>query len=76
MELKADISFEQLLQAIRHLPEEKIQQLKAELSVTSANPAKAITNFQELLLKGPVMDDAQYEAYKQTRNHFNKWKKK
>jgi hypothetical protein len=77
MELKEDMEFKHLLEVIRHLPEDKIVQLKAELSIPSS-PAvsKSNKNFQELLLKGPIMDDDQYNAYKQTRNHFNKWRTK
>ncbi|HEY4325325.1 MAG TPA: hypothetical protein VGN20_15105 [Mucilaginibacter sp.] len=77
MELKADLEFMQLLQIVRKLPEDKRSQLKAELSsAQSLDEAKSIESFQELLLRGPVMDDDQYKAYKETRNHFNKWRTK
>lgn len=67
----------QLLQIVRKLPEDKRSQLKAELSsAQSLDEAKSIESFQELLLRGPVMDDDQYKAYKETRNHFNKWRTK
>ncbi len=32
--------------------------------------------FQELLLSGPVMDEEQYEVYKQVRKRINKWRQK
>lgn len=77
MELKVDIAFSQLIQVIRQLPDDKKTQLKAELSSTfPTNSKKSISTFQELLLNGPVMDDDQYKAYKETRNHFNKWRTK
>jgi hypothetical protein len=78
MELKVDISFEQLTQAIKQLPEAKIMQLKAELSGTGfvENHAERIADFQNLLLEGPVMDDKQYEGHKNLRNRFIKWRTK
>jgi len=77
LQLKVDIEFNQLLEMIKQLPVDKLSRLRTELSSsalsTSKNPA---TKFQELLLKGPVMDDDQYQNYKQNRNHFNKWRTK
>ena len=35
-----------------------------------------MTDFQKLLLSGPVMDDVQYEEYKTLRKRFNKWRTK
>jgi len=76
MELKADIEYEELLKVIKNLPDDKITQLKADLSTIQSQNKKPLTAFQELLLKGPVMDDEQYKAYKENRAHFNKWRNK
>ena len=66
MELKVDISFEQLVQAIKQLPASKIRQLKAELSIENPteNHQVNVVDFQKLLLTGPVMGDKQYKEYK------------
>ncbi len=78
MELKVDIGFEQLVQAIKQLPEAKIMQLKAELSEKhfSKKSSQASIDFQKLLLSGPVMDDKQYEGHKSLRSRFSKWSTK
>jgi hypothetical protein len=78
MELKVDIGFEQLVQAIKQLPASKIMQLKAELAEKKAagNSTTSTADFQQLLLSGPVMDDKQYENYKDIRNRINKWRTK
>jgi len=77
MELKVDIEFKQLLRVIKQLPEDKMTLLKAELSSPiSPDITNSTKKFQELLLTGPVMDNDQYKVYKETRNHFNKWRTK
>jgi len=78
MELKVDIGFEQLLKVINQLPAAKIIQLKAELSGKSrTNEKSAYTgDFQNFLLSGPVMNDHQYENYKEARTRLNKWRTK
>jgi hypothetical protein len=74
MELKVEIGFEQLLKVINQLPAAKIIQLKAELSGKSRNSESPTYTgyFQNFLLSGPVMDDHQYENYKEVRTRLNK----
>jgi hypothetical protein len=78
MELKVDIGFEQLLKVINQLPAAKIIQLKAELSQKSINKENPTYegDFQKFLLTGPIMDNSQYEHYKETRSRLNKWRTK
>lgn len=77
MELTKDVDYNELLQVIKNLPEEKISQLKADLSTfTPTKIGRGINSFQDFLLKGPVMSDEQYKNYKENRNHFNKWRTK
>ena len=75
MELKVDIGFDQLLDAVKQLPEGQREILKAELN---KKPAKTeeITDFQKFLLNGPIMSDEHFKAYKETRKQFRKWSKK
>ena len=73
MELKVDIGFDQLMNAIKQLPVAKLTQLKAELSGNTLSEAqKNNSNFQHFLLSGPVMNDVQYEYYKEIRSRLNK----
>jgi hypothetical protein len=78
MELKVDIGFEQLVQAIKQLPEGKIMQLKAELDeqAPSSKGSEPNADFLKLLLNGPVMSDKQYQNYRDLRNRFNTWRAK
>ena len=76
MELKIEIGFEQLLDAVKQLPDEQRAQLKAELNKKPKKPSSPLTDFQKFLLNGPVMSDEHYRAYKETRKQFRKWSKK
>lgn len=77
MELKVDIGFDQLLEVIRQLPDDKRSLLKAELSASKATETPIPKDtFLEFLLNGPVMSDEQYKEYLETRKHFNAWRTK
>lgn len=77
MELKVDIGFEALMDAIKQLPVAKLNQVKAELSENAWSKVRENSNdFQHILLSGPVMDDKQYEDYKEMRSRLNKWRTK
>ena len=49
-------------------------QNEAEKSISDSSPAEQLSDFQKLLLAGPVMSDAEYEAFLAKRKHFNAWK--
>ena len=76
MELKVEIGFDQLMNAIKQLPAAKLKQLKAELSEQTLTETMSRKNIQHLLLNGPVMSDVQYEDYKAIRDRLNKWRTK
>lgn len=78
MQLTVDIQYEQLIKIIRHLPANQLAMLKAELENTVAknNTLTIKTDFQEFILKGPVMSDVQYSAFKENRKAFNQWRSK
>ena len=63
---------------IRHLPANQLVKIKSDLenaiAVNKAETGK--TDFQEFLLKGPVMSDVQYSAFKENRKAFNQWRSK
>jgi hypothetical protein len=62
MELKIEIGFDQLLDAVKQLPDEQRAKLKAELN-KKPKTAPALNDFQKFLLNGPVMSDEQYKEY-------------
>jgi hypothetical protein len=74
MELNVEIGFDELLHVIQQLPEDKRAILKKELNKKKEQLKKeGLTDFQKLLLNGPVMTDEHYKAYKETRRQFKKW---
>jgi len=75
MELKVEIGFDELLIAIKQLPESQLTILKHEL-YEKEGPAANISALRNLLLKGPIMGDNQYEEFKATRKLMNQWRTK
>jgi hypothetical protein len=78
MQLTVDIPYEKLIELIRHLPANQLAKIKADLENTVAinkdeTEKKAL---QEFILKGPVMSDVQYAAFKKNRKVFNQWRSK
>ena len=78
MQLTVDIQYEQLIDIIRHLPANQLAKIKSDLenTVTVNKDETGKTDFQEFLLKGPVMSDVQYSAFKENRKKFNQWRSK
>jgi hypothetical protein len=76
MEVTIDIRYEQLLAAIKTLPAAKIKQLKSVLDdgFISEKAAGELSDFQSYLLKGPVMNDRQFEEHQSARKNFNQWR--
>jgi hypothetical protein len=79
METEPKFTFNEILQAVKQLPEKQRAILLAELNEprVRAEPAKEkefnpgeLSDFQRLLLNGPVMSDEHYAEYKKSR----KWK--
>ncbi len=81
MELKVEIGFDQLLDAVKQLPNEQLAKFKAELEKKPVKKNKPeekqpLTEFQEFLLSFPVMSDEQYKEYKQIHKEINQWRTK
>ena len=72
MELKIDIGFDQLLSAVRQLPDKQLKRLKAEIEQKEGRSGQ--TDLQSLLLKGPVATKKQLENIENNRKAFNKWR--
>jgi hypothetical protein len=78
MEITVDIKYEQLLAAIKKLPAAKIKQLKSVLDdgFIQEKAFGELSDFQNFLLRGPVMSSEQYENHRADRKHFNTWRTK
>ncbi|MGN7988472.1 hypothetical protein ACTJKC_14085 [Pedobacter sp. 22226] len=78
MEITIDIGYEQLLAAIKKLPAAKIKQLKSVLNeeFIEQKASKDLSDFQDFLLKGPVMSEEQYKEHQAHRKNFNSWRMK
>ncbi|MCO6491215.1 MAG: hypothetical protein J5I98_22555 [Phaeodactylibacter sp.] len=76
MELKLNIGYQELIELIKQLPFNQIRQLKADLAlmVTENDMEKEISDFQEFLLEGPVMEEDQYQDFLSSRKYFNAWR--
>jgi len=76
MELKLNIGYQELIDLIKQLPVNQIRKLKAELTLITAenDMEEGMSNFQEFLLKGPVMNDDQYQDFLSNRKYFNTWR--
>ena len=76
MELKIKIGYAEILELIRQLPANQIAQLKRDLSnnFVASKKKEEATPLKELLLKGPVMSDEEYEKYQTFREHFYSWR--
>ena len=78
MQLTVDIPYEQLIDIIRNLPANQLEKLKSDLENTVAinGNVNEKTDFQKFILKGPVMTEVQYSAFKENRKAFNQWRSK
>ena len=76
MELKLNISYQELLNVIKSLSPGQIKKLREDiLSILSEKEAQGKAgSFQGFLLDGPVMDDAQYDRFLEIRKSFNQWR--
>jgi hypothetical protein len=71
MELKVEMSYNQLLRLIRQLPEREIKKLTTALQseIIAGKPKESL---QDLILQAPTWTDSDYEAYNNARTHINK----
>ena len=75
MELKLKIGYNEIWELVKQLPKSQALQLKTDIETQIIQPEKVgMTDFQNLLLQGPIMDDEQYETYLENRKHLNQWR--
>lgn len=78
MQLTIDIPYEQLIDIIRNLPANQLEKIKSDLENTAPinKDENEKADFRKFILKGPVMTDEQYSAFKDNRKAFNQWRSK
>jgi len=69
MELKINISYNEILELINQLSPKQKLQLKAELenSLKSETSSRTTTSLQKKLLKGPIMEESQYHEFRKIK---------
>lgn len=73
MQVKVEIDFEQLVEAVKSLPSNQLSQLKAEIEKQNRNP-KTRKVLENLLLNGPVATKKQLETIENNRKAINQWR--
>lgn len=73
MQVKLEIDFEQLVEAVKSLPSNQLGQLMAEIEKKNRNP-KSRKELKNLLLKGPVATKKQLETIENNRKAINQWR--
>lgn len=75
MNLTLEVNIEQLIERLKLLPASQIAGIMAELEKSmEAKTGKGNEDFQEFLLKGPVMSDDQYDVFIENRKNINQWR--
>jgi len=73
MQVQVDISFDQLLRAVKKLPAGQLKQLKAEIEIESKKNAQ--NDLESLLLNGLVATEEQLQIIANNRKAINQWRK-
>ncbi len=70
----------EIIEALKELSEDELTKVVEEASRilaskrASADPKPKYNALQQILLNGPVMTDEQYQAFLESRNHFDNWR--
>lgn len=75
MQIQMNISFDQLLKAVKTLPKGQLQQLKAEIEKESQSEKSKI-DLETLLLNGPTAIEEQLQTIENNRKAINQWREK
>jgi hypothetical protein len=74
MQVQVDISFDQLLRAVKTLPARQLKQLKAEIE--KEGKEKSQSDLESLLLNGPIATEEELQTIENNRKAINQWRKK
>ena len=74
--LNIQIGYQQLLEAVRQLPENQLSQLMIDIKINAKKPkvAQEISDLQNFLLSAPTMSKEQQEEFNVNRKKFNQWR--
>ncbi len=75
MKVQIDIGFDQLLNLIKTLPAEQLNQLKNEIEKENKDKKTEI-DLEALLLNGPTATKKQLEVIANNRKAINQWRTK
>ena len=74
MQVQVDISFDQLLRAVKSLPAGQLKQLKAEIEKKAQEMSPS--DLESLLLNGPTATEEELQTIENNRKAINQWRKK
>lgn len=75
MSVTLRIPFEQLKEIVKQLSPAEAEELRAQLASFVERKEEPKSNpLQELLLKGPTMDEAQLKEMEKNRERINRWR--
>lgn len=74
MQVQVGIDFDELLEAVKKLPEDQRLQIRNVLEGKPAQSRKE--KFRDLLLNGPTFSDEQIKTMEETRKAISKWRTK
>lgn len=73
--MKVKIPFQQILTVVKTLTPAQKARLRQELAETKASSTR-LSDFTQLLLKGPVYTDKQLQTIEENRKSITKWRTK
>ena len=79
MDDKSNDCLKEVIHLVKQLPEEEISELKKELKsklFARNNKRRNKAALLKMILNGPVMSDARYKEYLETRKWMNRWRMK
>jgi hypothetical protein len=72
--MQLTVNINQLIELIRQLPEKDFMRVRAELENKDVREISNREQFRQLLLRGPVMTDTEYQRYEENRKTMNAWR--
>ncbi|WP_439557308.1 hypothetical protein [Dyadobacter sp.] len=76
MQVQVDISFDQLVEAVKALPKSQLTRLREEIEASSKEESSTRSDLEKLLLNGPTATKKQLETIEKNRKAINQWREK
>lgn len=71
--MEANVNYHEIIRLISGLPIEQINKIKDAISKLDPK-VKGSKDLKTHLKNGPIMNDEQFEHYKEQREFFNEWR--